>query len=130
MLIPMTTPALLFPAISLLLLAYTNRFMVLAQLTRTLYSQLDDTNETSMKLQIKELRKRISYIRTMQVFGILAFLFCTITMGSILMDFAMVGFWLLMTSITFLAISLIFSLIEIIHSGRALDLQLQNLENL
>ena len=130
MLIPMTTPALLFPAISLLLLAYTNRFMVLAQLTRTLYSQLDDTNETSMKLQIKELRKRISYIRTMQVFGILAFLFCTITMGSILMDYAMVGFWLLMTSITFLAISLIFSLIEIIHSGRALDLQLQNLENL
>ncbi|WP_372971143.1 DUF2721 domain-containing protein, partial [Marinobacter sp.] len=32
----LTTPALLFPAISLLLLAYTNRFLVLAQLIRQL----------------------------------------------------------------------------------------------
>lgn len=128
MTINITTPALLFPAISLLLLAYTNRFLVIAQLIRTLHSQLDETNKALMKEQIIHLRKRISYIRSMQATGVLAFICCTLTMGMMLVQLDQIAYWLFALSLLLLLISLIFSLIEILHSGQALNLQLKNLE--
>lgn len=69
----LTTPGLLFPAISLLLLAYTNRFLVLAQLIRELNAREGDTIRPLVKAQIENLRKRIRLIRRMQVWGVIAF---------------------------------------------------------
>ncbi len=71
----LTTPALLFPAISLLLLAYTNRFLVLAQLIRQLHSSERDyfqsmVFQSMVQRQIANLRQRIALIRLMQALGV------------------------------------------------------------
>lgn len=70
----LTTPALLFPAISLLLLAYTNRFLTLAALTRDLYARYRAEPDTRVKGQLINLRYRIGIIRNMQIFGVSSFL--------------------------------------------------------
>ena len=123
-----TTPALLFPAISLLLLAYTNRFLVLAQLIRSLFSQLNETKEHHMKDQILHLRKRIRLIRWMQSMGVMAFLACVLSMGALLLDWQLCGKLLFGLSLVLLFVSLLISLIEIHISGTALSIQLNNLE--
>ena len=65
----LTTPALLFPAISLLLLAYTNRFLVLAQLIRELNAREGEQIRPFVIEQILNLKKRIRLIRSMQFWG-------------------------------------------------------------
>ena len=87
----LTTPALLFPAISLLLLAYTNRFLVLAQLIRQLNSREGDTIRPVVKAQISNLRKRIKLIRTMQFYGVMSFLLCTAAMFAVFLEFPLLG---------------------------------------
>ena len=76
----LTTPALLFPAISLLMLAYTNRFMVLAQLIRDLYAKYREDPDEVTKGQLYNLKKRIVIIKNMQIFGGLSFFFCVMCM--------------------------------------------------
>ncbi len=71
----LTTPALLFPAISLLLLAYTNRFLVLAQLVRDLHSKYIKNPDQLLLGQIDNLRRRISIIRDMQFMGVSSFFY-------------------------------------------------------
>ncbi|NQU28789.1 MAG: DUF2721 domain-containing protein, partial [Candidatus Marinimicrobia bacterium] len=66
----LTTPAMLFPAISLLLLAYTNRFLAIAGLVRNLYDRYQAKPEQKIQAQIDNLRYRLGLIRNMQVFGI------------------------------------------------------------
>jgi hypothetical protein len=74
-----TTPALLFPAISLLMLAYTNRFLAIANLIRNLHDKYKkDPNEKHIVAQIRNLRVRIRLIRNMQAFGVISFLFCVV----------------------------------------------------
>ncbi len=125
----LTTPAMLFPAISLLLLAYTNRFLVIAQLIRSLYSQLNETKQHHMKEQILHLRKRIRLIRWMQSVGVLAFISCTLSMGALLLDAEQEGRLLFGVSLVLLFVSLLISLVEIHISGTALSIQLNNLED-
>jgi hypothetical protein len=73
--ISFNTPAILFPAISLLMLAYTNRFVALAALVRKLHDEYDSKESKALLVgQIRSLRKRINYIRYMQGFGVLSFL--------------------------------------------------------
>lgn len=124
-----TTPALLFPAISLLLLAYTNRFLVIAQLIRSLYKQNDENPNLDIRKQILHLRIRIIAIRRMQVAGILSFIFCVITMFSIYIEHNVIAHLLFGASLLLLLASLCFSLYEVQISGQALNLQLKNLES-
>src|SRR5579864_8667911 len=79
----LTTPALLFPAISLLLLAYTNRFIVLASLIRHLQAQAKEDLKDIFIRQILNLRTRIMLIRNMQVLGVSSFILCAVAMFSI-----------------------------------------------
>ena len=72
------TPALLFPAITLLMLAYTNRFLAIAALVRKLHDEYVKKEDTLLKRQIKNLRHRISLIRNMQASGVLSFLLCIV----------------------------------------------------
>jgi hypothetical protein len=74
----LTTPALLFPAISLLLLAYTNRFLTLAALMRELYARYKATPDPRIKGQLANLRYRIGIIRNMQAFGVASFFGCVL----------------------------------------------------
>ena len=75
------TPALLFPAISLLMLAYTNRFLALASLIRNLHSQYNEhSDKEGLFRQIKNLRLRLRQIRLMQAFGVMSLFLCVLSM--------------------------------------------------
>jgi hypothetical protein len=124
----LTTPALLFPAISLLLLAYTNRFLVLAQLIRELNAREGSTNRPVVLAQIDNLKKRIKLIRAMQVWGVFSFLLCTLSMFSLFIEQQLTGIILFGVSLCCLTLSLIISLYEIHISCDAIEIELQNIE--
>ncbi|HMO31734.1 MAG TPA: DUF2721 domain-containing protein [Lacibacter sp.] len=123
-----TTPALLFPAITLLMLAYTNRFLALASLIRKLHDEYMKEESTILKRQISNLHVRIRMIRNMQAFGVLSFLLCVICMYLVFSGNQMAAHGVFAASLLSLLLSLIFSLIEIWKSTRALDLELSDME--
>lgn len=77
----LTTPSLLFSAISLILLAYTNRFLSYASVVRTLKEKHQQTHDPKDIAQIANLRKRLYLTRSMQILGILSLLLCVISMS-------------------------------------------------
>lgn len=117
----LTTPALLFPAISLLLLAYTNRFLVLAQVIRQLHASPQHDSPLVIQ-QIPGLRRRIDMIKYMQSFGVFSFLICALSMFALFMQATTLGQWLFGISIVSLAISLVISLVEVLVSTNALTI--------
>lgn len=124
-----TTPALLFPAITLLMLAYTNRFLAIASLVRKLHDEYVKVEDRSLlHKQISNLRKRISLIRNMQAMGVLSFLLCIICMYLIFREYDVASKWVFAFSLLSLLASLILSLFEIILSTRAIDLELSDME--
>jgi hypothetical protein len=126
-----TTPSLLFPAISLLLLAYTNRFLAIANLIRRLHDQYNSGQKNKQLLhQIKGLRTRINLIRYMQGLGVFSFLLCVVCMYSIYVDKQKTAGILFSISLLSLAASLFISLVEIIKSTNALELELSDMEEL
>jgi hypothetical protein len=129
--ISITTPALLFPAISLLLLAYTNRFLAIANLVRKLFEEYHHVKEKeNLILQIRSLRKRLNYIRYMQGFGVFSFLLCVICMYCIYNAWLQLANFLFAISLISLVISLICSLVEIFKSTSALEVLLSEVEEL
>lgn len=122
MIIDLATPAMLFPAISLLLLAYTNRFLTLATIIRNFDPQEADIN---IAAQIKNLRERIVLIKRMQGAGVMSFFFCVLAMLAIYMSYQNVGSWLFGVSLVLLLYSLLLSVREINISVEALDVYLQ-----
>ncbi|MBZ9652448.1 DUF2721 domain-containing protein [Psychroflexus montanilacus] len=127
--VSLTTPALLFPAISLLLLAYTNRFLTIAGLIRNLHQKYQDHPDTDIKAQISNLKKRVTLIKNMQLFGIVSLLLCVVSMFAIYETWQTVGSIIFGVSLVLLMISLILSIIEIQISVKALNIQLKNIEN-
>lgn len=126
-----TTPALLFPAISLLMLAYTNRFLALASLIRNLHEKYKkDEGQKHIIEQLKNLRARIRMIRSMQAFGVLSFLFCVVCMFCVFRGWPQASYIVFAISIICFIISLILSLMEISLSTRALELELSDMEEL
>jgi hypothetical protein len=123
----LTTPALLFPAISLLLLAYTNRFLTLATVIRQLHPGEGKAPSVLALRQISGLRYRVKLIRHMQSFGVLSFLVCALSMFAIFLDSHVLGKVLFGASLTCLAISLVLSLIEVLLSTNALDVVLDDM---
>jgi hypothetical protein len=121
--ISLTTPALLFPAISLLLLAYTNRFFALAALIRSLSS----SDQPVHRDQIKNLSQRISLIRRMQEAGVLSFALCVLCMIFIYIGLNHIGSIIFGCSLLLLLYSLILSVIEIRISVDALNIHLKNM---
>jgi ABC-type glycerol-3-phosphate transport system permease component len=129
--ISITTPALLFPAISLLLLAYTNRFLAIASLVRKLFDEyIHFKNKKNLLVQIKSLRKRLNYIRFMQASGVFSFLLCVACMYCIYNSWTTFANTLFATSLIALLVSLVFSLIEIFQSTNALEVLLSEVEDL
>ena len=76
--ISLTTPALLFPAVSLLLVAYTNRFLALGSRIRTLHAQYKSTPDNILSSQIIILKKRVVLIRNMQFLGVASLFLCVL----------------------------------------------------
>lgn len=124
----LTTPALLFPAISLLLLAYTNRFLVLAQLIRTLRSQYKENLTDVVLRQIANLRIRITLTRRMQATGVSSFILCALSMFLVFIDLTEIAQYVFGFSIFLLVVSLVLSLYEIVISTKAIEIELEGIE--
>jgi hypothetical protein len=122
--INITTPALLFPAISLLLLAYTNRFLAIATLIRSLNKAYKDDPKRDILGQIQNLRMRLNLIRNMQTFGIISFFLCVLSMFFIFSENLPFGSYMFGASLVALMVSLAISLRELHISTRALNLEL------
>jgi uncharacterized membrane protein len=124
MTLELTTPALLFPAISLLLLAYTNRFLTIASLIRQLIANLDKGNYTSTNKQISNLKKRLNLIIYMQAAGVGSILGCTISMIFLFVGSEQAGQLSFAISLLLMLLSLAISLTEILISSKALKVEL------
>ncbi|MDD7804900.1 MAG: DUF2721 domain-containing protein [Endozoicomonas sp. (ex Botrylloides leachii)] len=126
----LTTPALLFPAISLLFLSYTNKFLALASLIRTLYQDYtDDPSNRTINKQLDNLHQRMKLIKHMQGAGIMSFIFCVIDMFLLYMQLHCCAFIVFGLCLGFLLLSLIICLMEIKISVDALGLQVQAMED-
>lgn len=119
-----TDPAFLFPGISLLFLAYTNRYLALANIIRALNSSVDEHDVNNRIEQIRSLHLRIVLIKYMQAFGVLAFLFCVLAMLCLMFDEQHTGEVLFVGSLVCMVLSLSLSLTEILQSGKSLKIEL------
>ncbi len=127
--INLTTPALLFPTISLLLLAYTNRFLTIATLIRNLHGKFKENADERIWGQIKNLRLRVKLIRNMQVLGVLSLLLCVVCMFVIFAGNQNTAEYIFGISLILLIISLAVSAWEIQISVKALNIQLSDIED-
>ncbi|HUN23798.1 MAG TPA: DUF2721 domain-containing protein [Anaerolineales bacterium] len=123
----LTTPALLFPAISLLLLAYTNRFLALAALLRDLHDRYNQNPSPQVWGQLQNLRQRVEIIRNMQVFGVAGFFCCVLCMFLQFAGYIEPSKWVFAISLAALLISLALSLREVFISIDALKLELDDI---
>lgn len=126
--VSLTTPALLFPALSLLMLAYTNRFLGLATVIRNLYADYQKSPDPVLLGQIENLRSRVILIRNMQFLGAASILGCVVCMLVLFFGLTQLGNMLFILSLILLSISLILSLRELQISVGALQLHLSALE--
>lgn len=126
--IDITTPALLFPTVSLLMLAYTNRFLGLASVIRQLHKSHSETPKPVYLKEIENLRRRIRLIRDMQSLGVLSLILCTACMFLLFRGYYRVGEAVFVTSMLCMLGSLGLSFAEIRISTRALDIHLLDLK--
>ncbi len=130
MTIDITTPALLFPAISLLLLAYTNRFLALAQVIRALAGRLAESDDVDLRRQINNLRLRVRLIKCMQGAGIISILLCMVSMVCLFADQEYLARVAFVVSLALMIFSLGISFWETLLSGEALKYELRRCERL
>jgi hypothetical protein len=127
--ISLTTPAILFPAISLLMLAYTNRFLALANLIRSLHAHHEQRkHDARYRAQLQNLRKRNRLIRRMQTWGMSSFVLCVISMLCLFFNQELLGRWVFGASLSALMVSLATSVVEIRISLDALEIELSDLD--
>jgi hypothetical protein len=125
----LSTPALLFSAITLLMLAYTNRFLAISTLIRGLHKNyLKAPDQEIIVEQIHNLRRRLTLIKNMQLFGVFSFLGCVVCMFLLFQGYTDIANWVFMVSMGTLLISLGISLVEIQISTKALNLELSDME--
>ncbi len=123
-----TTPALLFPAVTLLMLAYTNRFNTLATIIRNLHSKYQAERNENLLAQIANLRYRVYLIRNMQIFGVASLLLCVVSMLALFEGWLVIGQWCFAIALILMIISMLLSLREVQVSVGALELLLGELE--
>jgi hypothetical protein len=126
--VDVSTPALLFPAISLLLLAYTNRYLGIADVIRGLHRQMTESNKGRVVRQISNLRLRIKLTIWMQILGVLSISFCVLTMFLLFVESEQAGQIMFLISLLLMMLSLAVSLYELKISGHALNIELEDLE--
>ncbi|QLG45342.1 DUF2721 domain-containing protein [Costertonia aggregata] len=125
----LSIPALLFPAISLTMLAYNARYLAIAALIRQLHQKYTETESKSIGLQVKKLRKRLTLIKNMQATAIFSFLLAVVTMALIYFEYDTLANLVFGISLFALMVSLVLSLVEVQLSTRALSIQLQDMSS-
>jgi hypothetical protein len=124
----LNAPALLFPAISLLLLAYTNRFLAIATLIRNLHARYKDEPDPLVWAQIKNLKLRVVLIRDMQVLGVVSLFLCVLCMFLIFGEQMLLAKYVFGSSLVLMMASLGFSIAELYLSIKAIEIQLSDIE--
>lgn len=124
----LTTPAVLFSAISLIMLAYTNRFLAYAAVIRNLHDIYLEKQDHSLLRQIKNLKLRLNLTRWMQIFGISSLLFCVVTMFLIYVHLNTLAVWVFGFALILLIISLALLIKEIQISAQALQHHIADIE--
>ena len=125
----LTTPSLLFSAISLILLAYTNRFLSYASVVRALKEKHQQTHDPKDIAQIANLRKRLYLTRSMQILGILSLLLFVIAMFFIYVSWQVFAAWIFGIALLLLAASLCVCIWEINISVKALEIHLEDISS-
>ena len=125
----LTTPSLLFSAISLILLAYTTRFLSYASVVRALKEKHQQTHDPKDIAQIANLRKRLYLTRSMQILGILSLLLCVIAMFFIYVSWQVFAAWIFGIALLLLAASLCVCIWEINISVKALEIHLEDISS-
>ena len=125
----LTTPSLLFSAISLILLAYTNRFLSYASVVRALKEKHQQTHDPKDIAQLANLRKRLYLTRSMQILGILSLLLCVIAMFFIYVSWQIFAAWIFGIALLLLAASLCVCIWEINISVKALEIHLEDISS-
>jgi hypothetical protein len=124
-------PALLFPAISLIMLAYTNRFLALSNRVRALHDKYQqEENRLVIFRQIKNLKYRIKLIQRMQTYGVASLLLSLLSMFFIFIHYQAIAKFIFAVSLITFSISILFSFIEIRLSTKAIELELSDMEGL
>lgn len=123
-----STPALLFPAVSLLFLAYTNRFLHLAALVRQLHRDWTERQDDCLRAQIDNMRKRLALIRWMQLLGAVSILLCVVAMVAVMLEADFIGWFTFLAALLFMGGSLVCLILEIACSGGALKILLDRVE--
>ena len=124
----LTTPALLFSAISLIMLAYTNRFLAYATVVRNLKDKYQKEQNELLMYQIINLRKRLYLTRSMQIFGISSLLLCVLTMFLIYIEQHIIAIWVFGIALVLLILSLAVLIREIQISVQALEHHLGDIQ--
>ena len=125
----LTTPSLLFSAISLILLAYTNRVLAYDNVVRSLKDKYQQSGNPQDIEQIKNLRKRLSLTQSMQILGIASLLLCVVAMFSIYINLPELAIYLFGSALVLLAASLGVCIWEINISIKALDIHLKDMSS-
>jgi hypothetical protein len=127
--ITLTTPALLFSAISLILLAYTNRFLAYAALIRSLHEKFKADPSELLKSQIANIRRRLYLTKNMQIAGVASLFLCVGTMFLIFVGWNIIAVWVFGVALIMMIASLGISIYEIQISVKALNLHLSDMEH-
>ena len=125
----LTTPALLFSAISLIMLAYTNRFLAYAAIIRNLHDKYQTENNSVLIAQIKNIKQRLYLTRSMQIYGIISLLLCVLSMFLIYIQQQTIAVWIFGLALILLIVSLAFLIWEIQISVKALEHHINDIEN-
>lgn len=125
----LTTPALLFSAISLIMLAYTNRFLAYTAAIRDLFDKYQKNHDKRFYKQIKNIKQRLHLTRYMQILGITSLLFCVLTMFLIYINQNTIAVWIFGLALILLIVSLSLLIIEIQISAKAWEEHISELEN-
>lgn len=125
----LTTPALLFSAISLIMLAYTNRFLAYAAIIRNLLDKYQLEKDAVLLAQIKNIKQRLYLTRSMQIYGISSLLLCVLAMFLIYIQQQTIAVWTFGLALILLILSLAFLIWEIQISVKALEHRINDIEN-
>ncbi|SFD17796.1 MULTISPECIES: DUF2721 domain-containing protein [Algibacter] len=125
----LTTPALLFSAISLIMLAYTNRFIAYTAAIRDLYDKYQKNHDKRFYKQIRNIKHRLYLTRYMQILGITSLLFCVLTMFLIYIQQNTIAVWIFGLALLLLIASLSLLIVEIQISAKAWEEHISDIEN-
>jgi len=124
------TPALLFSTVSLLMIAFTNRFMSMASLIRGLHEKFQQNPDESILKQIENLRLRMKLIQNMQIIAIVSLILSVICMFFIFFDMQLVARWFFGIALLCMSVALMLSAWEITISTKALEVELSDMEHI